>query len=83
MDPIYLYFDADEQSYLRYSQNSHDSGKPVQVGLANEDGFPPHLLACGEQGICDHRSVATGTNNNDWQLHGSITSSTPGPIPKS
>ncbi len=40
MDPIYLYFDADEQSYLRYSQNSHDSGKPVQVGLANEDGFP-------------------------------------------
>ncbi|MEA3138258.1 MAG: rane fusion protein multidrug efflux system [Gammaproteobacteria bacterium] len=40
MDPIYIYFDADEQSYLRYSQNSHDSGKPVQVGLANEDGFP-------------------------------------------
>lgn len=40
MDPIYIYFDADEQSYLRYSQNSHESGKPVQVGLANEDGFP-------------------------------------------
>src|SRR5882724_8788939 len=39
MDPIYLYFDADEQSFLRYSQlarsgerpNSHDSGNPVQV----------------------------------------------------
>lgn len=48
MDPIYLYFDADEQSYLRYAQlarngerpNSHDSGNPVQVGLANEEGFP-------------------------------------------
>ncbi len=40
MDPIYIYFDADEQSYLRYSQNSHESGKPVQVGLANEEGFP-------------------------------------------
>jgi RND family efflux transporter MFP subunit len=48
MDPIYLYFDADEQSYLRYSQmarsgerpNSRDSGNPVQVGLANEEGFP-------------------------------------------
>jgi membrane fusion protein, multidrug efflux system len=48
MDPIYIYFDADEQSFLRYSQmarsgerpNSHDSGNPVQVGLANEEGFP-------------------------------------------
>src|SRR5882757_4975589 len=48
MDPINLYFDADEQSFLRYSQmarsgerpNSRDSGNPVQVGLANEEGFP-------------------------------------------
>ena len=48
MDPIYLYFDADEQSYLRYTQmarngerpSSRDSGNPVQVGLANEEGFP-------------------------------------------
>jgi RND family efflux transporter MFP subunit len=48
MDPIYIYFDADEQSYLRYSQmardgervSSRDSGNPVQVGLANEEGFP-------------------------------------------
>jgi multidrug efflux system membrane fusion protein len=48
MDPMYLYFDADEQSYLRYSQmarsgehsSSRDSAKPVQVGLANEEGFP-------------------------------------------
>ena len=48
MDPIYIYFDADEQSYLRYTQmarsggspNSRDSGSPVQVGLANEEGFP-------------------------------------------
>jgi RND family efflux transporter MFP subunit len=48
IDPIYLYFDADEQSYLRYTQlahdgkrpSSHDAGNPVQVGLANEEGFP-------------------------------------------
>ena len=48
MDPIYIYFDADEQSYLRYvtiarsgeQPTSHDAGKPVQVGLANEEGFP-------------------------------------------
>ncbi len=48
MDPIYIYFDADEQSYLRYSKlgrdgagpSSRDTGNPVQVGLANEEGFP-------------------------------------------
>jgi RND family efflux transporter MFP subunit len=48
IDPIYLYFDADEQSYLRYVQMAHSvrgpssgtAGNPVQVGLANEDGFP-------------------------------------------
>jgi RND family efflux transporter MFP subunit len=47
MDPMYLYFDADEQSYLRYTQmprvgsrpNSRDAA-PVNVGLANEEGFP-------------------------------------------
>jgi multidrug efflux system membrane fusion protein len=48
MDPIYLYFDADEQSYLRYTQTAHsgvgpssnDAQNPVQIGLANEEGFP-------------------------------------------
>jgi RND family efflux transporter MFP subunit len=48
LDPIYLYFDADEQSYLRYTKmaqngerpSSRDNGNPVQVGLANEEGFP-------------------------------------------
>src|SRR5713101_8919458 len=46
MDPMYLYFDADEQSYLRYAQIAHSvvgpgsngAQNPVQVGLANEDG---------------------------------------------
>ena len=48
MDPIYLYFDSDEQAYLRYTQmarngqrsSSRDAPNPVQVGLANEEGFP-------------------------------------------
>jgi RND family efflux transporter MFP subunit len=48
MDPIYLYFDGDEQAYLRYKQmaragrraSSPDAPNPVQVGLANEEGFP-------------------------------------------
>ena len=54
IDPIYIYFDADEQSYLRYAkmaregggpgardgQGSRDAGLPVNIGLANESGFP-------------------------------------------
>jgi RND family efflux transporter MFP subunit len=48
MDPIYLYFDGDEQAYLRYTkmakdgerQSSRDAANPVRVGLANEEGFP-------------------------------------------
>lgn len=47
-DPMYLYFEGDEQSYLRYSQmartgerpSSRDAPSPVRVGLANEEGFP-------------------------------------------
>jgi RND family efflux transporter MFP subunit len=48
MDPIYLYFDGDEQAYLRYTQmarngersSSRDAPNPVEVGLENEEGFP-------------------------------------------
>ncbi len=48
LDPIYLYFDGDEQTYLKYTQmarsgerpSSRNAPNPVQVGLANEEGFP-------------------------------------------
>jgi RND family efflux transporter MFP subunit len=48
IDPIYLYFDSDELAYLRYTQmarqsepaSSREARDPVQVGLANEEGFP-------------------------------------------
>ncbi len=48
MDPIYIYFDGDEQSYLRYTKmaragerpSSRDASNPVQIGLADEEGFP-------------------------------------------
>ena len=48
MDPIYIYFDGDEQTYLKYTQmartgerpSSRNAPNPVQVGLANEEGFP-------------------------------------------
>lgn len=41
LDRIYASFDGDEETYLRVSGQAHDGQTvPVQVGLANEDGFP-------------------------------------------
>lgn len=48
LDPMYVYFDADEQTYLRYGAmarsgkrpSSREVANPVQIGLANEEGFP-------------------------------------------
>ncbi|HEX9309926.1 MAG TPA: efflux RND transporter periplasmic adaptor subunit [Gemmatimonadaceae bacterium] len=42
LDPIYVYFDADEQAYLKYigNQAAGSNGRAVLIGLANESGFP-------------------------------------------
>lgn len=44
LDPIYAYFDGDEQTYLKYLARTRVAGRdprePVYIGLANEDGFP-------------------------------------------
>src|SRR5207237_2153039 len=42
LDPIYVYFDTDEQAYLKYmgGQSARPSGRQVLIGLANETGFP-------------------------------------------
>lgn len=48
MDPIYAYFEGDEQTYLKYVRLAHQGGRPssrdarnpVYMGLANEEGFP-------------------------------------------
>jgi multidrug efflux system membrane fusion protein len=42
IDPVHVYFEADEQSYLRYQQEARGRGEanPVRVGLAGEQGFP-------------------------------------------
>ena len=47
LDPMYVYFDSDEQTYLRYANRARSNGSnwrearlPVYLGLANEDGFP-------------------------------------------
>lgn len=44
-DPVYVDFDPDEQTYIRYSTyakqgQQNTNGLPVRVGLANEDGYP-------------------------------------------
>lgn len=44
-DPVHVYFETDEQTYLRYQQLARagaraGEGNPVRVGLANESGFP-------------------------------------------
>jgi RND family efflux transporter MFP subunit len=48
LDPIYAYFEGDEQTYLKYTtlaragtrSSSRDVRNPIYLGLANEDGFP-------------------------------------------
>ena len=40
-DPVYVYFDADEQTYLRYAQaHRAQAGSAVYIGLADEQGYP-------------------------------------------
>lgn len=48
LDPIYVYFEGDEHTYLKYNAqaqrgerpSSRDAANPVFVGLANEQDFP-------------------------------------------
>ena len=50
LDPIYVYFETDEPTYLRYGAlaragsrpSSRDARSPIAMGLANEDGEFPH-----------------------------------------
>jgi len=38
-DPVYAYFDADEQTYLRFA-HATDGTNPVYMGLIDEQGYP-------------------------------------------
>ncbi|MEE7548299.1 efflux RND transporter periplasmic adaptor subunit, partial [Xanthomonas sp. Kuri4-1] len=48
LDRVFVYFDADEGTFLRYAQmtrdgerpSERDGGLPVRVGLVGEDGYP-------------------------------------------
>jgi multidrug efflux system membrane fusion protein len=65
LDPIYVYFDVDEQTYLKYARvtqshevSSHELRSAAHLGLADEDGFP-HL---GQVSFVDNQvSSSTGT----------------------
>ena len=44
-DPVFVYFESDEQSFLRYNEMArkgerNDTRNAVRVGLANETGYP-------------------------------------------
>jgi RND family efflux transporter MFP subunit len=65
-DPIYVYFEGDENAYLRYNEmdragerpSSRKVANPVRVGLANEEGFPHE----GHMDFVDNQvNVRTGT----------------------
>jgi RND family efflux transporter MFP subunit len=83
MDPIYVYFEADERSYLKYmrlSKNgqdprSHDARKPVYLALADENGFPRK----GYIDFVDNRlDVKTGTMTGRAVFPNSDLALTPG-----
>lgn len=39
-DPVYAYFDADEQTYLRFAHQAANGSSPVYMGLVDEQGYP-------------------------------------------
>lgn len=66
LDPVYVYFEGDERSYLRYNAmsrngtraSSRDVRNPVRVGLSGDAGFPYE----GEMDFMDNQvNPDTGT----------------------
>jgi multidrug efflux system membrane fusion protein len=65
LDPVYAYFDADEQIFLKYTAGGGGDPRsrranefPIRMALANEDGFPRQ----GRLDFLDNRiDGATGT----------------------
>lgn len=83
LDPVYVYFDGDEQTYLHYAamerngehSGSRRGGKPLRVALAGEQGFPHE----GELDFMDNRlDASTGTIRARGVLSNSERHFTPG-----
>lgn len=83
LDPIYVVFEGDERTFLRYQDliragdrsSARAGGNPVRVGLANEEGFP-------HEGVLDfvdnQLDPATGTIRVRAKLSNSDRRFTPG-----
>ena len=63
LDPVHVYFESDEQTFLRYNAMARNGERrngrnPVRVGLSGDEGFP-------HEGVIDfidnHLDPATGT----------------------
>ena len=83
LDPIHFYFDADEQSFLKYArlaregkrQSSRDVRNPVFLALADESGYPHS----GHMDFVDNRlDAGTGTMRGRAILPNADLSLTPG-----
>jgi multidrug efflux system membrane fusion protein len=83
IDPVYVYFEGDEHTYLRYGEmarnherpSSRDVANPVRVGLAHEEGFPHE----GRMDFVDNQvDPATGTIRARAVLENKDRAFTPG-----
>lgn len=83
LDPIYVYFEGDERTYLKYTgqarrgerPSSRDTANPVFVGLADESDFPH----AGRMNFVDNSlNPATGTIRARAVLDNPDRSLTPG-----
>jgi RND family efflux transporter MFP subunit len=82
LDPIYVSFDGDEQAYLRYGKlgrehagAGHEGRNQVQVGLADENGYPHQGAMVFVDNALD---PATGTIRNRALLDNHDRLFTPG-----
>lgn len=80
LDPIYVTFDGDEQAYLKYGKLARqragrEARNPVQVGLADENGYPHQGAMVFVDNALD---PATGTIRNRALLDNHARIFTPG-----
>ena len=81
LDPVYAYFDADEQIFLKYTAGTNKAGnrgaidRHIRMALANEEGFPRE----GQLDFLDNQlDNATGTIRGRAVFHNSDGQLTPG-----
>jgi multidrug efflux system membrane fusion protein len=75
LDKVYVYFDADEATFLRFVGAQRNATLPVRVGLASDEGYP-HL---GSMDFLDNQLTRhTGTISARAVLDNSDRRFTPG-----